>query len=186
MSGGRTQTRTYLAEGGCLCGSVRYAVTSEPEYLIQCACNFCQRATGSHYLVETLFPLEDLDVTSGTPRTFDVTSSGSGKVIHIHFCEGCGTKLFMTFERYDDIYGVFTGTFDDTNWFSRRPETPQYFYVGKMPDGMVIPAGYEAFYGHGLKLDGSSNTPQVFDSPILVTSKVRKAALEFAKLHGEA
>ena len=186
MSKATTQPKPDLAEGGCLCGSIRYAVTSEPEYMIHCACSFCQRATGSHYLVETLFPLEDLRVLSGTPKTFDIASTGSGKVIHIHFCETCGTKLFMTFERYDDIYGVFTGTFDDPNWCPRPVETTQYFYVQKMPDGVAIPAGYGVYHGHSLKLDGSENTPQVFERPTVVTSKIRQAVREFAELHGEA
>ena len=175
----------FLAEGGCLCGSIRYAVTSEPEFIINCACKFCQRFTGGHYLVETLFPLDDLVVLSGTPKAHDHRSEGSGKIIHIHFCESCGTKLFMTFERYDDIYGVSTGTFDDPNWFSRHPETTKYFYLSQMPDGVVLPAGYDVFYRHGLKLDGTHNTPQRFDSPTEVTPEIRKAALEFARQNEE-
>lgn len=175
-----------LAEGGCVCGAVRFAVKSEPEWIVNCACKFCQRSTGGHYLVETLFPLDDLEVLSGTPRTYDRKSEGSGKVIHIHFCENCGTKLFMTFERFDDIYGVFSGTFDDPNWFQRHPDRTNYFYLSEMPDGVVLPAGYNVFYGHGLNTDGTENTPQRFDQPTEVTPAVRRAALEFARKNGEA
>ena len=175
-----------LAEGGCLCGAVRYGVTSQPEFVINCGCKFCQRSTGAHYLVETLFPLDDLKILSGRPRTHDRISQGSGKTIHIHFCEECGTKLFMTFERYDDIYGVHSGTFDDPNWFATDPGSTEYFYLSEMSDGVVIPAGFNVFHQHGLKLDGSQNTPQRFDTPTVVTPEVRKAGLEFARQNGEA
>ena len=177
--------RRHLAAGGCLCGAVRYAVASEPEWIVNCGCRFCQRATGGAYLVETLFPLDDLDVLSGTPKTHDRRSEGSGKTIRIHFCGTCGTKLFMTFERFDDIYGVFSGTFDDPNWFPRPPEKTNYFFLGEMPDGVVLPPGSDVFYGHALKPDGSENTPQRFEVPTVVTGAVRTAALEFARRNGE-
>ena len=176
----------FLAQGGCVCGAIRYAVKSEPDWVVNCACRFCQRSTGSHYLVETLFPLEDLEVLEGTPRTHRRKSDGSGKTIHIHFCQDCGTKLFMTFERFDDIYGVFSGTFDDPNWFPRSPDKTSFFFLSEMPDGVVLPAGYDVFYGHGLKQNGTDNTPQRFDMPTVVTEDVRKAGLDFARRNGEA
>ena len=174
------------SEGGCLCGSVRYAVKSEPDWVINCACKFCQRSTGGHYLVETLFPLDGFEVLSGTARTYDRRSEGSGKLVHVHFCEGCGTKLFMTFERYGDVCGVFGGTFDDPGWFPRAPENTSYFYLGQMSDGVVLPAGYDVFFGHGLKIDGTANTPRRFSRPTEVTAEVREAAREeFARRNGE-
>ena len=177
---------TILAEGGCLCGAVRYGVTSYPEFVVNCACNFCQRATGGHYLVETLYPPEDLILLAGVPRLRNHRSAGSGKIIHMRFCGDCGTQLYMGFERYDDCVGVFSGTFDDPNWFPHEPETTKYFYVEKMPDGVTIPAGYGAFYGHGLKLDGTDNTPQVFDAHTEVNAEIRDASYVFARGHGEA
>jgi len=174
------------AEGGCICGAIRYAVKSKPTWIINCGCNFCQRATGGHYLVESMFPRKDLEILSGTPRSHTRISEGSGKAIHLHFCDTCGTKLFTGFERYGDICGVMAGTFDDPNWFPRTPETTFYFFLGEMPDGMVIPAGFNVYFGHSLKPDGSNNTPQRFDAPVVVTPELRQAALEFAVANGEA
>lgn len=149
-------------------------------------CSFCQRATGGHYLVEAMFPREDLEVTSGDSKVHERKSEGSGKSIHIHFCDNCGTKLFTNFERYDHISGVFSGTFDNVNWFPRTPQTTFYFFLGEMPDGMVSPAGFNVYYGHSLKLDGRNNTPQRFDKPTEVSADIRKEALEFARRNGEA
>ncbi|MDA1072262.1 MAG: hypothetical protein O2825_12805 [Proteobacteria bacterium] len=34
-------------EGGCLCGAVRYRVTSAPQVSCYCCCATCQGATGA-------------------------------------------------------------------------------------------------------------------------------------------
>src|SRR5215831_18948106 len=46
--------------GGCLCGEVRYKALSEPVRVTICHCTFCQRITGSAFLVEPVFRKEDV------------------------------------------------------------------------------------------------------------------------------
>ena len=41
-------------------------------------------------MVEPIFWLEDLQVTSGVPVVYDISSAGSGKLVHTHFCQKCG------------------------------------------------------------------------------------------------
>jgi hypothetical protein len=41
--------------GGCLCGAVRYTVTAEPVFVVECHCRFCQQALGTAYNTELLF-----------------------------------------------------------------------------------------------------------------------------------
>ena len=60
-----------MNEGGCLCGKVRYHVTTEPSDVINCNCRFCQRSTGAAYMVETLFTKEDFAVTHGTTKVYE-------------------------------------------------------------------------------------------------------------------
>lgn len=43
-------------EGGCLCGQVRYRVTSEPKAAAYCHCRMCQRATGAPVTAWVRFP----------------------------------------------------------------------------------------------------------------------------------
>ena len=74
-------------------------------------------------MVEPIFRLEDLQVTSGYPAVYDVSSEGSGKLVHIHFCQKCGTKLYLTFERFAETCGVYAGTFDDPNWIAVDADT---------------------------------------------------------------
>ena len=137
-----------MHEGGCLCGKVRYSVDREPDDVINCSCTFCRRATGSAYLVETMFPKERLTVTSGEPRTYDHVSDGSGKTIQIYFCENCGTKLYMAFEPFPASVGVFSGTFDNTNWFARDVENCLYFFLREAQDGTVLPANAHVYNAH--------------------------------------
>ena len=42
-------------EGGCLCGEVRFVADKEPMRVTVCHCHFCQRTTGTAYLVEPVF-----------------------------------------------------------------------------------------------------------------------------------
>jgi hypothetical protein len=88
-------TAMALREGGCLCAEVRYAVESPPMRVTFCHCRFCQRATGSAYLVEPIFPKTDFKVTVGQPAIYKHRSEGSGKIVEINFCRQCGTKLYL-------------------------------------------------------------------------------------------
>jgi hypothetical protein len=155
-------------EGGCLCGAIRYAATSPPVRLTICHCRFCQRATGSAYLVEPIFQKTDFAVTSGEPKIYRQRSEGSGKMVDVHFCAECGTKLFLTFERFPDIVGVYGGTFDDPNWFDRSPENSKHIFLGVAQQGTVIPAGIKCFVAHSITNDGTSIEPQVFDEPHVI------------------
>ncbi len=107
--------------GGCLCGEVRYAVNAPTLGVAICTCRFCQKLTGSDYMVEPLFEKTDVQLRSGTPATYDHRSEGSGKRVTVHYCRSCGTALYHHFERFPEQVGVFAGTFDDPTWFERSP-----------------------------------------------------------------
>src|ERR1700759_1509556 len=115
--------------GGCLCGAIRYVVSAPPIQIIFCHCRFCQRATGSAYMVEPIFAKTSFDLTAGKPATFTQASAGSGKRVTINFCSACGTKLYLDVERFPSIYGVYGGTFDDPNWFDHSPEIVRHIFL---------------------------------------------------------
>jgi hypothetical protein len=85
-----------IHEGGCLCGAVRYHTQGEPIRVTICHCQFCKRATGGAYMIEPIFRLEDVSTTRGIPSVYAHRSEGSGKLLHIHACSGCTTKLYVT------------------------------------------------------------------------------------------
>jgi hypothetical protein len=154
-----------IHEGGCVCGQVRYETLTDPARVTICHCKFCQRATGSAYMVEPIFRLEDLRVTQGSPTVYQLRSAGSGMLVHVHFCPVCGTKLYLTFERFTETCGVYAGTFDDPNWFSIRPDNARHIFIDMARHDTIIPPGVAAFGGHALRNDGAPLEPVVFDQP---------------------
>lgn len=151
-------------EGGCLCGTIRYATSAMPSRVTVCHCRFCQKATGSAYMVEPIFHAADFAVMAGSPRTFDQMSAGSGKMVHVHFCADCGTKLWLSFERFPDAVGVYAGTFDDPCWFPVDPATSKHIFLGAARSDTVIPAGVPTFFEHATTNDGTPLQPTVFEN----------------------
>lgn len=162
-----------MEKGRCLCGALVFAVDGRPSDVIHCYCNFCQRATGSACLVETMFGIEQFQVLHGTPREFAHTSEGSGKRVRIHFCEICGTKTHMLFDRFPDSVGIYSGTFDNKDWFDRRPDKTLSFYLSAAPIGTVVRAGHLIYDAHYWQSDGVAAKAQTFDVHTLVTEQVR-------------
>lgn len=150
--------------GRCLCGELEFSVEGQPRDIINCHCEFCQRATGSAYLVETIFEKENFVLQRGEPSVYQHISEGSGKHIHINFCARCGTKTHMTFDRFPTIVGIFSGTFDEKDWFERTKENALHFFLSTAPNGTVLPAGFEVYDAHYRQSEGSlrrrwSSTP---------------------------
>jgi hypothetical protein len=159
--------------GRCLCGEIEFSVEGQPNDVINCHCNFCQRATGSAYLVETLFDKENFHLMRGTPIVYDHVSEGSGKTIQVHFCGKCGTKTHMLFERFPASVGVYSGTFDEKDWFERNTLNALHFFLCTAPKGTVLPAGFQVFDAHYWESEGVASIPQVFDTNTLVTEELR-------------
>jgi hypothetical protein len=95
-------------------------------------------------------------------------SEGSGKVVHVHFCGRCGTKLYLTFERFPDVVGVYGGTFDNPNWFERSNETVRHIFLDDAQHGTVIPAQVNTYGQHATTIAGEPIEPTVFDQPHIV------------------
>ncbi len=150
--------------GGCLCGALRYAVNSPTLGVAVCTCHFCQKLTGSDYMVEPLFDAADFQLCAGTPATYAHRSEGSGKQVTVHFCRDCGTTLYHRFERFPEQVGVFAGTFDDPAWFERSSENVDYMFMETARRGTLVPAGYRTYTGHCRTSDGAPVEPTYFTS----------------------
>ncbi|WP_323766575.1 GFA family protein [Marinovum sp.] len=147
--------------GGCLCGALRYKVTADPLWVTACFCRFCQRATGAKGMVEPIFDLPDFALTQGRPRRYTHVSGGSGKQVYVQFCETCGTKTHLTFERWPDRLGVYCGTFDDPGWFDFSPDNSKYIFVAEATRGTLVPAGFKTYAAHATTAEGAPLAPEV-------------------------
>jgi hypothetical protein len=148
-------------EGGCLCGTVRYRTLAPPLRVTICHCTFCQRLTGSAYLVEPIFRKADVELSGAAPRTYEHRSDGSGKRVTLNFCGTCGTTLYLRLERFPDVLGLCGGTFDDPNWFERDPAITRHIFTRSAQDGTVLPSCVPTYETHALALDGTPNAPIV-------------------------
>jgi len=157
-----------VAQGGCLCGELRYEVQSPPSRVTICHCRFCQRATGGAYLVEPIFDKQSFSLIKGDAKIYQHRSEGSGQQVHVNFCDKCGTKLFLAFDRWPDIVGVYGGTFDEPNWYERTAENSKQIFLGVAQSGTVIPAGVNTFEEHATKNDGTPIEPTIFSEPKVI------------------
>lgn len=148
--------------GGCLCEKTRYSVTGMPLIVTICHCKYCQKATGSAFAIEPIFERQHLLVTFGVAKVYEHTSKGSGSAFSTSFCENCGTKLFITFERLPDQVAVYGGTFDDPDWFEISSNNTQHIFLDEARKGTLVPAGFKTFGQHCLNSEGSMIDSTVF------------------------
>ena len=119
-------------------------------------------------MVEPVFDSADFAIIRGKPKRYTHVSEGSGKKIYVHFCNNCGTKLFLTFERFEGAVGVYGGTLDDPNWLKITPENSKHIFLGAAQNGTVIPPHFNTFDKHATENDGTPIDPTIFDEPHII------------------
>lgn len=102
-----------ILEGGCLCGAVRYRTEAEPAMQVICHCKTCQKNSGSAYSLNVAVPLDSLEVSGDTPKTYEDRSGASGKAFNRHFCGACGSHVYSDGEAYGALAFIKAGTLDD-------------------------------------------------------------------------
>ena len=108
---------TRIEEGGCLCGAVRYRITSAPTALVVCHCRSCRRAAGAPSLAWAIFRATDFAFIRDEPAKF--TSSPG---VERGFCANCGTTLTYADADRPEVADVTTATFDNPDAFAPTKE----------------------------------------------------------------
>ncbi len=101
-------------QGGCMCGAIRYEVSSEPMAVMDCHCRDCQYASGGSHTTAVVVPGPAFRLTKGTPKRFTVKGD-SGQDITRSFCGDCGSPLFSE-PAGGQIWVVKAGSLDDPSW----------------------------------------------------------------------
>jgi hypothetical protein len=96
--------------GGCLCGSVRYRLTSDPVVARICWCRDCQHIA-SNGAVNAIFPATAIDITGSLGEY--VSAAASGNQVRRRFCLRCGSHLFADSSGCPHLTVVRVGTMDD-------------------------------------------------------------------------
>ena len=110
-------------DGGCACGTVRYALGSAPFDAGWCHCRTCQLNSGAPAMVFATVPVADFAFVAGADRVKRFRSSSFG---HRNFCGECGTPLFVQVDH--------------------QPETVD-FSVATLDDPDAVPPGFHIFHG---------------------------------------
>ena len=119
-----------IHEGGCLCGTVRYRVTGNPDATEGtgiCHCTFCKRRSGGAFGVQVYFPKDAFQLVSGELKTYQYRSDVTGRWIRLEFCPNCGTTVTWLAEWSPELRSIALGTFDDPTWLP----PPQWAVFGR-------------------------------------------------------
>jgi hypothetical protein len=126
-------------EGGCTCRAVRYRM-SAPMFVNCCHCRWCQRETGSAFVINAMIEAERVVVLAGEPIVVH-TPSNSGKGQKITRCPTCHVALWSNYAGAGDaVRFVRVGTLDEPD---RLPPNVHIFTASKQP-WVVLPPGTPA------------------------------------------
>ena len=128
-------------EGGCTCATVRYRLTRTPLIVHCCHCHWCQRETGSAFVLNALIESAYLMRLAAEPQLVP-TPSSSGKGQTIARCPRCQVALWSHYAGLRDrLAFVRVGTLDEPDLF---PPDVHIFTESKQP-WVVIPEGARSF-----------------------------------------
>jgi hypothetical protein len=124
-------------DGGCTCRQVRYRMTSRPLFVHCCHCRWCQRETGSAFVLNAMIEAERVELLSGQPEMV-LTPSESGKGQKIWRCPNCRIALWSNYPGAGDaVRFVRVGTLDNPD---AMPPDIHIFTSSKQP-WVVLPEG---------------------------------------------
>lgn len=110
-----------VAEGGCLCGNIRYEATQPPLGSMLCHCRICQHFSGAPILGGTTFLTEALRFTKAEPTYYR-----SSSIAKRGFCPKCGTAIIYRglVKQWTKWSMVFTASLDNP------AEFPPTYHMG--------------------------------------------------------
>jgi hypothetical protein len=133
--------KSFVLDGGCTCGDMRYRMTSKPLFVHCCHCRWCQRETGASFALNAMIEADRVILLKGAPDVV-VTPSNSGKGQKITRCPTCHIALWSNYAGGGEaVRFVRVGTLDDPD---RLPPDVHIFTASKQP-WVVLPANVPAF-----------------------------------------
>src|SRR5262249_60145697 len=102
MSDRRRQAMTKKYTGRCACGAVTFEFDKDPDFVANCHCLDCKKASGGEMATFFGVPESDFTLLRGNPKKFHYIAE-SGKGLDRVFCPECGARL------YSEKLGTFPG-----------------------------------------------------------------------------
>ena len=127
-------------EGACTCGAVRYRLNKKPMYIHCCHCRWCQRETGSAFVINALIEADQVEVFAGKVATSRLPSA-SGKGQDVVRCLECRVTLWSHYAGIrDKLSFVRVGTLNEADGLP--PDI--HIYVSSKQPWVVLPEGTPA------------------------------------------
>ena len=101
-------SKTINAEGGCLCGAVRYRVSGVIEESGYCHCRTCQRQSGAPVVAWFALAPSDFSYIKGVAKSHRASDHAARE-----FCGDCGSYLVFREDDTSQTLGVNTATLDE-------------------------------------------------------------------------
>ncbi len=130
--------------GSCLCGSVRFEISSPSTAFRYCHCSRCQKATGGAHAANLFLPERQFKWLAGESliKRFDLPAA---KRFAVSFCTQCGTRMPHKIPGTENMLipaGVLDAAPDlkpDSSifwaskaaWYVETPEMPKFEEYGK-------------------------------------------------------
>ncbi|HWW90964.1 MAG TPA: GFA family protein [Solirubrobacteraceae bacterium] len=102
-------SRAEPLQGGCLCGAVRFEISSAFRSAGYCHCTHCQRRTGTASSANGRVPQEAFEILQGAEQLRSYQPEGGRPKL---FCASCGSALFSGDPFSDAEVAVRLGTLD--------------------------------------------------------------------------
>jgi hypothetical protein len=104
---------THELRGGCTCRGVRYRLNAVPLFVHCCHCTWCQRETGSAFVVNALIETDKVELLDGELEIID-TPSSSGKGQLISRCPTCKVAVWSNYAGAGEAISFLrVGTLDE-------------------------------------------------------------------------
>ena len=99
--------------GKCACGAVKFAFDKDPDFIANCHCLDCKRASGGEAATFFGVPEDDFTLLSGTPKPHHYVAD-SGKGLDRNFCPNCGSRMFTSnLVSFPGLVFVMLGSLDE-------------------------------------------------------------------------
>jgi len=127
-------------EGRCTCGAIRYRLNARPLFVHACHCRWCQRETGSAFVMNALIEASEVELLDGEPDVVD-TPSESGLGQKISRCPRCKVALWSVYAGAGPKFRfVRVGTLENPD---ACPPEIHIFTESKQP-WVILPEGVPA------------------------------------------
>ena len=127
--------------GRCTCGAIEYRLTDTPLCVHSCHCTWCQRETGSAFVLNALIETRNVAPVRGTPVEV-LTPSASGKGQIVLRCPQCHVALWSHYSGAGRAFAfVRVGTLDR----ARELAPGVFIFTGTAVPWMQFPEGVPVF-----------------------------------------